>query len=274
MEKTGLDTSRMIILTDLDGTLLDRDTYSYSDAVDAMHLVRENNVPLVFCSSKTRAEQELYQRELCMHDPFIVEDGGGIFIEETYFSFPYTFHKTYNGYRIIELGRPYQEIRRIILQVATETGLNLRGYADLTAREVADLTGLDLQSAALAMDRAYQEKLVGNFDSEEIDVLSDALAKHGLVLTHGGRFYGVSGHPGKGKAVRELASLYQRQRGDIYTVGIGDSHNDLDLLSVVDMPVLIKKKNGTWEDMDIPDIRRVDGIGPAGWNTFVLQLLK
>ncbi len=274
MKKEDRDTSHMIILTDLDGTLLDRDTYSYSDAVDALHLVKENNVPLVFCSSKTRAEQEIYQREIGIHDPFIVEDGGGIFIEETYFTFPYTFHKTYNGYRVIELGRPYKEIRKIILQVAAETGLNLRGYADLTAQEVADLTGLDIQTAALAMDRAYQEKLVGEFGDEAIDVLSGALEKHGLVLTHGGRFYGVSGHPGKGRAVRELASLYQRQRGNIYTVGIGDSNNDLDLLKAVDMPVLVKKKDGTWEDMELPDIRRVDGIGPAGWNTFVLQLLK
>ena len=47
----------LIIFTDLDGTLLDF-RYSYKEAVPALNLIRKKNIPLIICSSKTRAEIE------------------------------------------------------------------------------------------------------------------------------------------------------------------------------------------------------------------------
>ena len=68
-----------VIFTDLDGTLLDRAGYSYAPAVPALERLRRNKIPLVFCSAKTRAEQEVYRKEIEIYDPFIVENGGAHF---------------------------------------------------------------------------------------------------------------------------------------------------------------------------------------------------
>ncbi len=45
---------KLIIFTDLDGTLLDLHTYSFEKSLPGLGLLRQKNVPLVFCSSKTR----------------------------------------------------------------------------------------------------------------------------------------------------------------------------------------------------------------------------
>ena len=68
-----------IIFTDLDETLLNQD-YSFSEAERALEIIRDKEVPLIICSSKTRAEIEVYQAKLRIDWPFISENGGGIFI--------------------------------------------------------------------------------------------------------------------------------------------------------------------------------------------------
>ncbi len=72
--------SAYLIFTDLDGTLLDHDTYGYGDALPALELVKKRNVPLVLCTSKTREETSELRDELGLSHPFITENGGGIFI--------------------------------------------------------------------------------------------------------------------------------------------------------------------------------------------------
>ncbi len=47
-----------LVATDLDGTLLDRETYDFAPARPALDALRERGVPLVLVSSKTRAEME------------------------------------------------------------------------------------------------------------------------------------------------------------------------------------------------------------------------
>jgi len=75
---------RIVIFTDLDGTLLDHCTYSYKEAEKALESIRRKNIPLIVCSSKTREEIEIYRKKLLNNGPFISENGGAIFIPEQY----------------------------------------------------------------------------------------------------------------------------------------------------------------------------------------------
>ncbi len=78
---------KLIIFTDLDGTLLDYSTYSFEAAIPALQLLKEKNIPLIICSSKTGKEIEHYRKKLGNTHPFISENGGGIFIPKGYFDF-------------------------------------------------------------------------------------------------------------------------------------------------------------------------------------------
>ncbi|HEX7401108.1 MAG TPA: HAD-IIB family hydrolase [candidate division Zixibacteria bacterium] len=268
----------LLIFTDLDGTLLDSDTYSFEPALPALREIKKREVPLILCSSKTRAELELCRENLKIGDPFISENGGAIFIPDDYFSHLPRGLKKKGKYRVLELGTPYLRIREKFLEVSDRLSLEVKGFGDLKIEEVSSLTNLSLSEARLAQKREYDEpfyflKEPGN---REMKLAENEFRKEGLSITRGGRFFHLTGGNDKGKAVLLLTRLYKTNRGgELLTIGLGDSWNDLPLLQVVDIPVLTRKKNNTYE-RDILgkfSVLKAPGIGPLGWNGAVLDLL-
>ncbi len=264
---------KLVLFTDLDGTLLDPVTYSYQKALPLVRHLLQIGIPIVFCSHKTRAEQEVYRQELGIADPFIVENGGAIFIPQGYFPFGFDYDKARGGYQVIELGSPYPEIRRILEQIRAEVGVDFRGFGDMSDEEVAGDAGLELEAARRAKKREYDETVKPVENSEEMDRMLRAIKKAGLNYTYGGRYYGVMGANDKGKAVTILADLFRKKLGRIETVGIGDSSNDLPMLLVVDTPILVQKPGEQWEEMDLPRMERTEGVGPEGWSRVVTRII-
>jgi len=265
--------SGIVIFTDLDGTLLDRVTYSYGKALPSVKHLLQHEIPVIFCSSKTRVEQEVYRHELGFFHPFVVENGGAIFIPEGYFPFKFDYTKNEDGYQIIVLGVAYSEIRRVLEQIRSDVKVNFRGFGDMTDQEVAADTGLDLEAARRAKERGYAETLELEGTPDEISRTLGAIKEAGLNCVFGGRYYSVMGPNDKGKATKMLIKLFQKKLGHLTTVGIGDSLNDLPMLLAVDIPVLVQVSEGGWEEVDIPHLRRVEGIGPEGWARAVEEIM-
>ena len=79
-EQSGAQSSPFIVIfTDLDGTLLDHNSYGWEKAEPALRLCRESRIPLILVSSKTRSEIRALQQELGLSSPFVSENGGGVF---------------------------------------------------------------------------------------------------------------------------------------------------------------------------------------------------
>lgn len=268
-----IPTRNLLIFTDLDGTMLGHDDYAYTKALPAIKLVQRKGIPLIFCSAKTRAEQVVYRRELALEHPFIVENGGAIFMEHDYFPFDFEYQRIVDGFKVIQLGQPYTEIREILGLVRLEMGLDIKGYGDVDPERVTRLTGLDVESARRAMQREYEETIVSLLNPEQEAVLRSSLSRFGLQMTRGGRFYSVSGSNDKGRAAAIVADLYRRQYGDVHVIGIGDSFNDEPLLAMADTPVIVQKPDSTWEQVEVPGLQRVRGAGPEGWNDFIMTAL-
>jgi mannosyl-3-phosphoglycerate phosphatase len=260
---------KLIIFTDLDGTLLDHYTYSFEKALPALTLLKEKNIPLVICSSKTRKEIEYYRRKLDNHHPFISENGGGIFIPKSYFEFGVRSSefgvKEEKDYHIIRLGAKYSDLRKALLELHSE-GFNVKGFGDMTAEELAGIANMNIDEAEMAKERDFDEPFV--FDGSKIDeqrLLKTIIAK-GFNYTQG-RFFHILGNSDKGKAVSILIDIYKRKFGEIITIAIADSPNDIPMLERVDYPVIVQKPDGSYDPrINIPDLIRAEGIGPVGWN--------
>lgn len=211
----------LVVFSDLDGTLLDRDTYSWEAARPAIELLKERRIPLILCTSKTRFEVEHLRRELGIADPFIVENGSAIVLDEG---------------SVVELGLPYAEIRERLVR----TGFSFSGYGDLPLSEVCRLTGLAPEAARRAARREYSETL---FTWQE--GLDTALASQGLSGVQGTRFFTVTGQGvDKGKAVRRLLAKLREDDPDLRSLGLGDSPNDAPMLAEVDVPILVQQPGG------------------------------
>ncbi len=262
-----------VVYTDLDGTLLDHTTYSFSPATEALELLRANDTPLVICTSKTRAEIEHWRELLHNTDPFISENGGAVFVPRDYFETEYEYDKKLNGYNVIELGTPAETLRSSLEKISNDLGIATKTLSGMSPQEVSELTGLDIDSAVLAQQREYDEPFIIPNRSTDIQVLKDAIYNAGWSYTKGGRFHHIMGTSNKGRAVRILTDLYAREHKLVETIGIGDSLNDIPLLESVDTPVLVQKPDGTYEqDAMIENMIHADGIGPGGWNNALLKL--
>ena len=267
-----LGAMKQIIFTDLDGTLLDSRTYSYEKSLAAISRLKEIGVPIIFCSAKTRAEQEIYRRELGLFHPFVVENGSAIFIPRAYFPFPFDYHKAVNDLLTIELAIPRNRVRKLLAKISNENDFRFKGFGDMSAAEVAEITGLNPQFAKLAQQREYDEPVEFDSSGKDVSEFLAELGEAGLNWSYGGRLYHVMGGGGKGKAVEILSGLYRKMWGEIGSVGLGNGLNDLAMLSQVDIPILVQKRDHSWEDINLPRLRKVQGVGPEGWSRAIVEV--
>ena len=262
----------IVIFTDLDGTLLRYDNCSFEEARDALEVIKQKRIPLVLCSSKSRGEIELYRERLANTDPFVSENGGGIYIPDGYFTkSPDVGVRQDNGYRVISIGKSYSELRDGLRRLR-EMGFRVKGFGDMTVEEVASITGLNPEEAKLSKEREFDEPFIMENGADE-DRLRDAVLSLGLNFTVG-RHYHLMGKSNKGKAVRILTELYRNEFGDIRTIAVGDSPNDIPMLEAVDIPVIVQKPGGIYDSrIVIPKLVRAEGVGPDGWRKVIMKLV-
>ncbi|MDX9947595.1 MAG: HAD-IIB family hydrolase [Bacteroidales bacterium] len=236
-----------IIFTDLDGTLLDYDTYSFERAGEVLACIREKNLPLVAVTSKTAEEVKQIIRALNISHPFVVENGGGIFFPETY---PGEFPRTQpdNGYYVVSFARLAMQPAEVLNEISSHIGIRLEGFSNLSVEEIISYTGLSAEEAGKAKQRQFSEPFIippGKSVLKKIIRLSDS-CNYKIVL--GGRFaHLIPMDSGKGNAVKFLLDFYKKQFPDsqFISIGLGDSYNDFDFLSITDISIIIRNKGRT-----------------------------
>lgn len=264
---------RYIVFSDLDGTLLSHDTYSWEGARPALEVLKRGDIPLVLCSSKTKAEIEVWRRRLGNEHPFISENGGAIFIPVGYRGFQFKFDAVQDGYWVLTLGTDYPTLVRALGEIRARTGLNIRGFSDMREEEVAEATGLGPEDVRLARKRQYDEPFIVEGG---VTGLREAVKDLGLTCTEGGRFFHLSGNADKGVATTRLTEIYRENCSGVQVVaiGIGDSLNDLPMLEAVDIPVLVKRPDGGYDErVNVEGLIRAEAAGPKGWNDALLKLV-
>ena len=262
----------LVVYSDLDGTLLDHETYSFDAARQALDRLQAHAVPLIFCTSKTRAETEIWRARLDNTHPFIVENGGALFIPQGYFPMNLQAPARRDGYEVFEFGDPYVELVGALRAAAEESSCQVRGFHDMTVEEVGESCGIPTDQARKAREREYDEPF--EITAGESDRLLAAIERRGKRWTRGGRFYHVLGANDKGLCVGLLSRLYRQTFREVSTAGLGDSPNDAAFLRVVDIPVIIRSEASTGLQSMIPGARVTDLPGPQGWNRAVLDILR
>lgn len=265
----------LVVISDVDGTILDQQTYSFEPSVSAIEKLRERNIPLVLCSSKTAAEILSLQRELELKEPFICESGGAIYLPRDYFPFPIAALKSQRHMDVIEFGKHIFYLRQALHDAARRSGASVKSFGTMSFREIMLRTRLTLEQAIQARQRDYDEPFM--IESGDGTKLCLELQARGLTVTKGDRFYHLTGGHDKGHAVKELLALYRRQYPSLVAVGVGNSANDLPLLRETDIPVTIRNPDGQWDAEVIerlPDVQRSEAIGPQGWREAIDDILN
>jgi len=271
-------TTRTLVFTDLDGSLLDHQSYSWADASRALGVLRRQQIPLIFCTSKTRTEVKALRRSIGNPHPFVVENGGAIVIPAGYFPEIATLGNRAKAYTLI-LGRPYEELVRELRRIAHETGVTIRGFHQMTDDEVARETGLTPREAHMARQRETGEPFQFETGSPAaIRSFTRRAQERGYSVQRGGRYWHFSGSCDKGLAMSVLIGFYRMAwQTRIFTIALGDSANDLPMLRLVDRPILIPRLDGSFAKEvteAVPHVSRAAKPGPQGWSTALLRVLQ
>ena len=267
-------TNRLIVITDLDGTLLDQQTYDYHPSLPAIRRLQSLAVPLILCSSKTHEEILPLWEELGLNAPFIVENGGAIYFLQETFPFPVKESVRKGEFNVLGLGSEISNLRKALQHAALQNGVKVRSFGTMTLDEIVGLTGLNKSESALAAQREYDEPFV--IEGGDPETLITSLNVRGLTVVKGDRFYHLTAGTDKGRATAKLLELFRCSDPAIISVGLGNSANDSGFLAQVDRPVVIRNPDGTWDAeviKRIPIIQRSDGIGPQGWREAIEDVL-
>lgn len=257
----------IMLFTDLDGTFIDFETYSASVAAPAARSLLARDIPVIFCSSKTQSEQVALMEAAGFRCPGIVENGSGFFIPQSFpLLAPPQGWANHQHDWIQAMGVERSVISPAIKEAQRELSLDLKPYANLTAAELADLTGLSHEAAARAKDRRFSQTLTAELTADQLNALNEVLQRHRLHAICGGRFHTVASSAcDKGKALQQLVAMRAEQTGQpVVSVAIGDSANDVPMLLAADRAYLVQRPDGKWNDIDLPGLIKVPAPGPHG----------
>lgn len=244
------------VFTDLDGTLLDHDTYDWTPAKPALRLLAYLGVPVVLASSKTTAEIAPLQREMGLTDwPAIVENGAGVLGSGS------------------TVGRgEYTRLRAAMDSIDADLRARFRGFGDMSADEVAGLTNLTVEQATLAKDRRFSEPGIWGGTPEAERAFIAALVARGLSARRGGRFLTLSYGANKADRMRELRA----DLGNPPCMALGDAPNDAEMLEAADVPIIIPNPHGPYPELSqaaMSRLRQAPAPGPVGWNVAITTLV-
>ncbi|RCL77413.1 MAG: HAD-IIB family hydrolase, partial [PS1 clade bacterium] len=134
----------VMVFTDLDGSLLDHETYAFDAALPALEALAQAGIRVSIVSSKTRAEIMPLVAQLKLEGPIIAENGAII---------------AYADGTIDSAGH-IDDIREALNTLPEAVRATIKGFGDMSVAEVSELTGLDETAATLAAKREASEPFI------------------------------------------------------------------------------------------------------------------
>ncbi|MEP6389154.1 MAG: HAD-IIB family hydrolase [Halioglobus sp.] len=269
-----------MVFSDLDGSLLDHYSYSFTAALPAIAELARQSIPLVLCSSKTRAEMEKIRAIIDNSAPFIVENGAAIFIPQTWLDGAFsTFSNALedgvlqykDGYLLHATSDTRASWLAILDLLQDEYAGEFDHFSRMGIEKIAGLTGLSEEDAALANQREFSEPVHWLGSVERREAFIAELESRGATVAQGGRFLGVTGSCDKGKALQWLARATAAclDCEPIDTLAIGDSGNDLPMLEIAHSALVIRSPVHDFPALSRDPSDKIiysDKPGPDGWN--------
>ena len=262
---------KILIFTDLDGSLLNHNNFEFKEIKDFILNCISNGIKIIPNTSKTEEEIKVFLEQLGQNLPFVVENGAA-------------FHNLDLVHPKIEFKNNSIIFSRSLSEILEQFKKNIpidiqkRCFflKDMSFIEQMKILGLNRKYLPFALNRYYSMPLVFDGSKEIINEFTSLLKKIGMKLHEGGRVYNISDDCSKGKAMTTLIEILENDLDyKTHTIVIGDSPNDISMLKVCDQPCVIPlpNKNNLCHLKDHKIIRATQSA-PLGWEEVVRASLK
>jgi predicted mannosyl-3-phosphoglycerate phosphatase (HAD superfamily) len=193
-ESEGEAILKIIFLTDLDGTLLNFNDFSFDTIRSNILEFIKDGIDIIPVSSKTRPEMIEFCTALGVSLPFIYENGAGFCSDA----------ETSNQNDVI-VGMSKDALIQIWdAYIPVELKANCKFLSEMDMTESSALLGLSGKPLKLALARSYTALLKFNGDKTALTLLNIYLQRAGLTLQKGGRIFCLSGLHNKASFIEKF----------------------------------------------------------------------
>ena len=256
---------KVLIFTDLDGSLLHRDTFEFGEIKDYLRQIISKGIFVIPNSSKTEKEILEFSYDLGLSLPYICENGAAIHgLDSLNKDLP----------KELILSREKEDVINIFKNIVP---INLQNkckwLSEMDEKSQSLIFGLQDKKLKIALDRKYTIPFIFNGTKNEKKQLSKIIKKDGLYLQEGGRVINLTDRINKAKAQRVFVRFFKKHHKNIQTVAVGDNHNDMDMLKISDIPCLVFNDKFTLDEIPINNLITTNKPSPEGWADVIKMAL-
>ena len=255
----------IIIFTDLDGTLLHRDTFQFDTIKNYIKSLINKGVIIIPNSSKTEVEIEEFNEELGVNLPFISENGASI-----------------HGLNLITsnfpdkliVSREKEELLGIFENKVPEK-LKQKCFqiSKMSKKDQEKILGQKDEKLKNALNRKYTLPFLFKGDKNEKNRLLKLLNTNSLTLQEGGRVSNLCDNVNKVKSMNRVVKILKKIEEKIKTIAVGDNYNDLDMLKNCDIPCLVFNDQFKLDQINIDNLIFSNKPSPEGWADVIKKAL-
>ena len=256
---------KVLIFTDLDGSLLHRDTFKFDEIKDYLKQLISKGIFIIPNTSKTEKEILEFNNELGSSLPYISENGSAI-----------------NGLDLLNSNLP----KELILSREKDSLIKIfeksvpvilqnkcKWLSEMDKKKQSLIFGLEDDKLKMALDRKYTMPFLFEGNKSERNELSKIVKNKGLALQEGGRVINLTDKVNKAKALQVFVRFFKKNNKNVKTIAVGDNYNDLDMLKTSDFPCLVFNDKFTLDEIHIKNLITTNKASPEGWADVIKKAL-
>ena len=249
---------QIIIFTDLDGSLLDKDTFKFDQIEGYFKKLVSIGIKIIPNSSKTEAELLDFNKQHNLNLSFIAENGSSIHGLNL-------IHKRLPSKVLIS--KSIDQIYNIFEKnIPSELKKKITFILKLQKKNQEKIFGLSSNKLILVKKRKHSIPIKFNGTETEKNRFTKIMNDVGLTLQTGGRIMNICDNTNKSKAMlKTLELIKEKIHEEIITIGVGDNQNDIEMLKKSDYPCLVKNDNFRSSLINIDNLIKSSKPSPMGW---------
>ena len=266
-----------LIFSDLDGTFLHHQNYSYGKNDLVIEKLKKHNHQIIFNSSKTFSEIKLILKKLKLTMmPFSCENGATLYFPKTIFKKIKKSQSFEDYWKINLTNKNSLKWYKILKKLKKDFHFEL--ICDLSKKDLLKLT--NLKNIKQMLNREASQLIIWKDSKKNFNELSKIIKiNYKGALNQGGRFIQISSPCNKRISTKEICHIYHESFRDKYYqpfIALGDNKNDRDMLNFAKYACVIKNKYSTPIKLNSlkKNVFYSQKEAPLGWSESLINLDK